>query len=232
MTTTCTMIDAMRVNAHNIPAGTLKVAGYDTGSGDVPWTAATWGMFPHAGHVRIDQSPSLSLFAAGDADAADIEYLAGTVDAFAGIHTDAVKARIAKGITWSTAYATDSTLAIIKADLDAAGPHGWYFGHVDCWLADWALSEAQAAALIGREVHGLTCRAVQWASPSSNASTIVPGGTLTLAQAQVDLSVADEAWHPAPGGGSAELDGHVTWWEGGSLHNRGVMSADAGKTWR
>jgi hypothetical protein len=31
---------------------------------------------------------------------------------------------------------------------------------------------------------------------------------------------------------AAELDGHVTWWEGGSLHNRGVASTDAGKTWR
>ena len=45
----------------------------------------------------------------------------------------------------------------------------------------------------------MTCRAVHWASPTSNPGTIVPGGTLTLAQAQVDLSVAEDAWHPAPG---------------------------------
>lgn len=191
MTATETMIDAIRTNARNIPGSTLKVAGYVTGSGDVPWTSAEWGLFPKAGHVRIDQTPTGQAFALGDADVYDIEALAGTVTSF--IHC--VRQRISSGIQWSTAYGTDSTLAAVEAALEAAGPHGWYFGHVDCWLANWDLSESQAAALIGREVHGMTCRAVQWASPTSNPTTPVPGSGLSLASAQVDLSVAEASWH-------------------------------------
>ena len=195
MTATEVMIDATRVNARHIPRAVPKVAGYVTGTGDVPWTATQWGYFPRAGHVRIDQSPALAAFSAGQADVADIEFLAGTIGAF----IRAVRARIAAGERWSTIYGTDATIAAAAAELASAGSHGWYYGHVDCWLADWNLDEAGAAALTGGRIHGLACRAVQWASPTSNPGTVVPGGTLTLAQAQVDLSVAEDAWHPAPG---------------------------------
>jgi hypothetical protein len=194
MATTEPMIDAIRVNARNIPRSAPKVAGYVTGTGDVPWTATEWGYFPRAGHVRIDQSPGLTVFAAGQADVADVEYLAGTIDSF----TRAIRERIDAGHQWSTIYGTDGTIAAAAAALQAAGPHGWYYGHVDSWVADWNLNEASAATLIGRQVHGLTCRAVQWASPTSNPGTIVPGSPSTLAQLQVDLSIADAAWHPAP----------------------------------
>ena len=196
MTATEMMIDAIRVNAHNIPPGTPKVAGYVTGTGAVPWTATQWDSFPHAGHVRIDQSPTLATFSAGRADVADVESFAGTIGSF----VTAVRKRIAAGATerWSTIYGTDATIAAAAAELQSAGSHGWYYGHVDCWLADWNLNEAEAAALIGRPIHGLTCRAVQWASPTSNPGTIVPGGKLTLLQAQVDLSAAEDTWHPAP----------------------------------
>jgi hypothetical protein len=196
MTATEVMIDAIRVNVGNIPRSTPKVAGYVTGTADIRWTATQWGLFPHAGHVRIDQSPALAEFSAGQADVADVESLAGTISSF----VEAVRVRIAAGARerWSTIYGTDATLAAAAAELRAGGPHGWYYGHVDCWLANWNLNEAEAAALIGRQIHGLTCRAVQWASPTSNPGTIVPGGTLALAQAQVDLSVAADTWHPAP----------------------------------
>jgi hypothetical protein len=194
MTATEVMVDAIRVNVRHIPRSTPKVAGYVTGTGDVPWTATQWGYFPKAGHVRIDQSPALAAFSAGRADVADVEFLAGTIGSF----IYAVRARIAAGNRWSTIYGTDATIAAAAAELQAAGPHGWYYGHVDCWLANWNLDEAQAAALIGHQIHGLKCRAVQWASPTSNPGTVVPGGTLTLAQAQVDLSVARDTWYPAP----------------------------------
>ena len=77
-------------------------------------------------------------------------------------------------------------------------PPSWYYGHVDCWLSNWNLNEAEAAALIGTEIHGMTCRAVQWANPTYNAATLVPGSLLTLADAQVDLSVMDASWLAAP----------------------------------
>src|SRR5215472_48372 len=109
MTATEVMIDAIRVNAHNIPRATPKVAGYVTGTGAVPWTATQWASFPHAGHVRIDQTPGLAVFSAGHADVADVESLAGTVGSF----VNAVRARIAAGaaLRWSTIYGTDATLA-------------------------------------------------------------------------------------------------------------------------
>lgn len=229
MTATETMIDAIRVNAHNIPASTLKVAGYGTGVGDVPWTGAEWGLFPKAGHVRIDQTPTGQAFALGLADVYDIENLAGTVTSF--VHC--VRQRIASGIEWSTAYGTDGTLAAVAAALEAAGPHGWYFGHVDCWLADWNLSEGQAAALVGREVHGMTCRAVQWASPSTNPGTIVPGGSLTLAQAQVDLSAAQASWHAPAAPKPDPVDGYLVLAGGaGGFAGRAVTSTDGGRTWQ
>lgn len=188
------MLDAIRTNARNVAGWPGAIAGYGTGSGDVPWTAAEWDLFPGL-HVVIDQSPPGGLFAAGKAHVYDMENLAGTPQQFPLL----VRTRMAQGITWSTGYGTDATLAEAYAALVAAGPHGWFFGHVDVWLADWNLSRDQAAALIGREVRGMTCRAVQWASPVSNPGTPVPGTSLTLATAKADLSVKDAAWlAPAP----------------------------------
>lgn len=226
-----TMIDAEGINAWRIPSDTAKVAGYVTGSGGVLWVVQNWSLFPHAGHVRIDQSPAGALFGSGAADVYDIEALAGQVDHVAGL----VHQRIAKGVQWSTLYGTDSTLAACKAALDAGGPAGWYNAHVDCWLADWNLNAAEAGSKIGTLVHGLTCRAVQWASPSSNPATVIPGTATTLAQANVDLSVADESWHPAasapppPPPPPAELEGILVQLPGGAA--RKVLSSDGGKTW-
>ena len=42
--------DATRVNIAHLPTG-AQVAGYDTGSGDVPWTAADFGMFRNPLHI-------------------------------------------------------------------------------------------------------------------------------------------------------------------------------------
>lgn len=44
-----------------------------------------------------------------------------------------------------------------------------------------------------------------------------------------ELNNLEHLWDRQP---QAELDGHVTWWEGGTLHNRGVTSTDGGKAWR
>src|SRR5208282_1967211 len=72
------MIDAIGADSANIPADAPKVAGYVTGSDGVPWTAADWARFIQAGHVRIDQSPTLSAWASGAADVADMENGAAT----------------------------------------------------------------------------------------------------------------------------------------------------------
>lgn len=41
--------------------------------------------------------------------------------------------------------------------------------------------------------------AYQWASPTSNPNTILPGTSRTLKEANVDLSVTLPSWHPIPG---------------------------------
>lgn len=188
--TTVTMIDAIRTNAENIPADTTKVAGYVTGTGPVPWDDMTWQRFPATVRVTIDQSPSLSVFRLGNAEVADVETNAGTIGTF----VQAVKDRMQFTNKRSTIYGTDSTIAATRDALNAAGKEGWYYGAVDCWLADWNLNQSQASAVIGTLVHGITCRAVQWASPTSNPDTQVPGSSKTLYEAQVDLSVAELAW--------------------------------------
>lgn len=192
---TAPMIDATHANLARLPASVTavlgKVAGYDSGTGDIEWTTPDWARFPRAGHVLLEQgytwTPAQVLAASGF----DVEGKAVTpLMAAAGVRT-----RIAAGIQWTDIYGSDGALAATEAALKAFGPGGWYYGHVDCWLADWNLSEAQAAALLGTLIHGMTCRAVQWASPTSNAATVIPGTSMTLAQAQVDLSVTEAAWH-------------------------------------
>lgn len=77
-----TVYDCMGVNLgkFTIPAG-VKMAGYVTGSGDVPWTDAQFRAHPDA--IRIDQSP-LNTPADETADVYDLEANAGTLDGLAG----------------------------------------------------------------------------------------------------------------------------------------------------
>lgn len=223
------LVDATHANAGVIPAGTPKVAGYTTGTPDIAWTPADWARFPKSGHVRIDQGftwpPDPKSY-----DELDVEFLAVKSAAAVG----AIHERIGAGITWTTIYAGNINLAQVVAALEASGPHGWYYGHVDCHFADWNLNQAQAEALLGTKIHGITCRAVQWASPSSNPHTLLPGTSLTLAQAQVDLSVSEDAWHawvppvPLP----LVRAGMLVSVSGGQLVARAIASTDGGASWR
>lgn len=185
-----TMIDGTHADVGNIPESSPTVGGYMTGTPDIQWTPADWSRFPHSAHVRINQGYQaihVSMW-----DVADVERGALTPADIPPLVHD----RIGLGITWTTIYGSDSTLAAVHDELkNAPGTPGWFFGHVDCWLVNVALNEAEAGRIVGTEVHGLTCRAVQWADPQSNPDTIVPGSTLTLAQANLDLDVADATWH-------------------------------------
>jgi hypothetical protein len=223
------MLDTEGATADDIPTGTLKVAGYVTGSGAVPWTAQDWGLFPHSAHIRIDQRAGNHL-GPHDSDVLDVEPGAAAPAEV----PDWVKARIAAGITWSTIYASGGTWPNIKAALDSAGPRGWYYGHVNAWYADWNLNLAGATALLGHQTNGITIVAVQWASPTSNPNTIVPGGTLTLRQANVDISVTADDWFPAPGvTPPAALTGILIEPKTTGLYTgRDITSTDGGTTWK
>ena len=185
------MLDTIGTCAANIPRATPYIGGYVTGSGVVPWSAADWSLFPNVRHVRIDQHASQSIAVSGW-DALDMETNALTAAEVAY----KLKARVDNGIEWTTVYATRSNLALCTAALKDLGEH-YFIGHVNYWLADWNLNEEEASALIGTFVSDASVVAVQWASPSSNPNTVVPGGSHTLSQANVDISVVNANWIPS-----------------------------------
>lgn len=179
MTSYTVMLDAIGADAGNIPAFAPKVAGYVTGSDGVPWPSTAWARFTQAGHVRIDQSPTLTAWASGGADVADMEDGAATQ----GTVIIQGLVRQAKG-WWSFVYVCQANLASLQDAARAAG-----FTKVQWWVANWNLSEEEAGAALGGDIV-----AVQFASPTSNPDTVVPGGTATLKDANMDLSVTIPSW--------------------------------------
>jgi hypothetical protein len=161
------------------------LAGYVTGTAGVDWPGDEWGkLHPHVGLFRYDQSPGLSLFASGAADGADIERGAGTVGSF----IDGARKREAK--SWhSWAYISQADYPALAAEVKSAGLRLVQYG-----IANWNDSLAQAQAALGG-----TIAYVQWASPSSNPQTPVPGaGGKTLAQLNVDLNATLPGWFVKP----------------------------------
>jgi hypothetical protein len=212
---TVIMLDAISVNEPHIPAGTRKVGGYTTQVGNsagIKWSAAQFANWlVKAGVVPINQDP-----------AADTT--PGVVDLENGAWTVAETVSHAKvlGPAYAGTYVDVANLPGFLKAWEAAG-----LGAGNLWLANWDLNQAEATALIGTKEGPLTIRAVQWASPSSNPNTIVPGGTATLKAAGIDISVADAAWFPAPAPKPAPppvpalIKVPLT-----------LQSADNGKTWK
>lgn len=190
---TAVMLDTIGANAHNIPGATSNIAGYVTGIGDVPWTGDEWALFPHARHYRIAQGAGVKPVMNGY-DIIDVEAGTYTPEEAASM----TAARVAAGIQWTTVYGSDDTLARVTEAILAHGRNVWN-GHVNYWLADWNLNAEEAAAKLGTEIHGASCVAVQWASPTSNPNTVVPGGGATLRVANIDISVIDANWLPSGG---------------------------------
>lgn len=241
--TTDVMCDTIHDNVKEInPNGPFThVAGYVSGSSDIIWTASDWNRFPKQIKIRIEQgygskTPDLTSY-----HVLDVESGAWTPQEAA----DEIERRVKAGHVWTTVYGTDSTIQQVGALVRAKGDAIW-IGHVDCWLANWNLNQADAAKIVGTEVHGMTCRAVQWASPTSNPHTVEPGTTLTLKAANVDLSVVDVKWNPTTAATAVSpvkpptpptppvhdaVPGFVTWINGGKLVNEAVTSTDAGVTW-
>lgn len=187
MTAYDVMIDATdsTVDTGKIPPGTRRIAGYDTGTPDIMWDAQDWARFPRASRIHIDQSDGLPLFAAGKTQVADVERGAGTIP-----HAVAAVLERQKAGEYSTIYISAASLPDVAAALHGAGVK---MNRVGYWVANWNLSEVQAAAMLGNEVV-----AVQWASPSSNPNTPMPGTGMTLRDANVDLSVTLPGWYPPP----------------------------------
>jgi hypothetical protein len=93
------------------------------------------------------------------------------------------KEREAKG-WYSFIYISQANLSAVEEAVSKAG-----LKKVQYWVANWNLSEAEATAQLGGDIV-----AIQWASPSSNPTTLMPGSDKTLADANVDLSVTIPSW--------------------------------------
>jgi len=176
-----TMIDTIGADAFNIPASAPKVAGYVTGAAGIIWTGQDWARFS-GGKVKINQDPGSSPVA--NTNVLDVEPGAWSNEGAA----QACRIRLAHG--WRIhCYTASSNLTPLVNELLAAGIRS-----CNIWLANWALSEAQATEMVETRSGPWPLVAVQWASPTSNPDTIVPGSSLTLTQANCDLSVTADDW--------------------------------------
>jgi hypothetical protein len=174
------------------PAGPYThVLGYTSGTEDIVWTPSDWGKFIRPIRIRINQGFGSKTPNMADYDVLDVENGAWSVQEAA----DEVERRVEAGYQWTTLYGSDAALGALADAIKAKGKDIWN-GHVDCILADWNLDEAEAAKIVGAEVHSMTCRAVQWASPTSNPNTLLPGTSMTLREANVDLNVVQPGWNP------------------------------------
>ncbi len=193
------------------------LAGYVTGTPGIDWPGDEWGKLrPHTGLFRYDQSPGLGLFASGAADGADIERGAGTTGHF----IDGARSREARG-WYSWAYIDQADYPGLVAEVKAAG-----LKRVEYGIANWNDSLGLAQAQLGEAV-----AFVQWASPSSNPHTPVPGaGGKTLAELNCDLNATRPGWFVKPKAAPPKMRGLLVTDTSGDLTGQLATSAD-GHAW-
>jgi hypothetical protein len=222
------MADSVGPSSKNIPTTFSKVAGYSTGGENVIWTTADAERFKTSSVIDIDQSQSLLRFGQGVSDVADIETGAGTITAFIVAAENRVKLGKRNGL-----YCSFDSL---PANVEAIGRSSVSISTVDFWVANWNLNQAEASAFVGLyTVNGLKINvvAVQWASPTSNPDTNLPGSSLTLKESNVDLSETAENWFPyvppkPPVVNTTKTGVVVT----SDLETYKILSTDSGKSWK
>jgi hypothetical protein len=178
---TIEFIDVTTAYASGVPyqAGGLR-AYYGTGAG-IAETAAQVAAAKAAGMgiAMYDQTPGLADFASGEFPMADIENYAGTA---AAAH-NAVAARQGRG-QQSLLYTNQANLLALKQAITSSA--GVSYG-----VANWSLSLDQAVAALAANPDWAF---VQFGDPRSNPTTLVPGTTMTLQQANADINVARYSW--------------------------------------
>jgi|SRR5579864_791388 len=215
------LLAALGANLPNV------IATYVTGTPDIDATSAQLARLHNlnVGVFLYDQSPGLALYGSGAADGADIERGAGSIGSF----IDQTRKRAARGwFSWAYIDQADYPAlvdAVASAGLVDVGHH------VEYGIANWGDNLARARAELGADVSY-----VQWASPSSNPSTVVPGTTRTLAELNCDLNVTVGGWFakrtPAPPPpAAAPAKGLLVTDISGNLTGQLVTSAD-GRTWK
>jgi hypothetical protein len=187
-----TMIDATHDNVDSIPANAVQVAGYVTGSGGVEWKEVDWTRFATAAKVRINQMPGSDPLVG---DVLDVEPRAWTNEGAA----QACRERKQHGLEVCLYTSQDNLTPLLNACLSVGVTSG------NLWVANWSLSIEEATAMVVNRSGPWPIQAVQWASPTSNPRTLIPGSNRTLAEGNVDLSQAASTWitreRPAAPGG-------------------------------
>ena len=182
------MLDTIGANAAAIPKGTRRVAAYVTGSGGIAWSSAEIDALAKKGVqfvARIDQTNAVLSLASIAVLVKDIEPGASTN--LTADHEAAQRARL--GLR-TTLYCMVSDFETLRTTVSSMGIQT----HVDYWVADWNLDRQSAISFMAAHPEVV---AVQWASPTSNPGTLVPGSRRTLAEANIDLSVTRASW-PMP----------------------------------
>jgi hypothetical protein len=137
---TVTVCDAVRANVGHLPKG--PAAGYSTGTGIVPWGAAEWKA--HPGAVRICQDPGAT---DPTADVLDVEAGAATIGV-AARWAEAAAANVNTGKRPGQRHpAVYMSLSMVTPVVNAL-IHGGIAEGVSLWVANWNLTEAEAAALV------------------------------------------------------------------------------------
>lgn len=178
-------VDAMEgtLDLGLFPPAPPVIFAYKTGTTrtpDIQWTEQDIARFPDSQVYRVHQGfGSQNSFRTDDGvpwDEIDMEAGAWTIERTAGAIRDRNADR------WSTrVYASDDPwgqLVALCRDL------GTGMGSVFRREANWSLSLIAARDRLGGNQY-----ATQWASPTSNRDTLVPGMGRTLAQTNIDLNV-------------------------------------------
>jgi hypothetical protein len=132
--------DATHANIAHLPAG--QVCGYTTGTADIRWTAHDWTAHPHA--VRIDQDAAASDLTA---DVLDVERGAAANSEAAHWYTMALRSYTAgtrPGQRHPAIYTSASNVTPLVNALIAGGVKSG----PGLWVANWNLSDPQAAAAV------------------------------------------------------------------------------------
>lgn len=165
--------DCLALNVSRLPRDIPAIWPYVTGTPEVQWSDTEIAWFKNARKYRVNQHYGNDN--AMDGDEFDIEYLAWTPDEC----VDVTRERASR--SWSTRfYGTYATYGTTTAKLAAAGVRQGTWWRI----ADWNLDRHMADAALWGDVY-----AGQYASPTSNPDTVIPGTRTTLAEAQCDLNV-------------------------------------------
>jgi hypothetical protein len=187
---TVPVYDATHAGIASLPPG--QAAGYSTGSGIVPWTAADWAA--HPGAVRIDQSP-VNTALDELCDVLDVERGAATTGDCPS-WCEAAAANFAAGKRPGQRHpaiymSLDSVTAVVNALIAAGITEG-----PGLWIANWNLTEAGARIVVQLAGGPFPVIGVQYGNRGS-----------------YDVSVFSVPWLQAVSGGGAPPAPPANWTE-------------------